>query len=901
MHHSPPSLWRAVAVPKALLVVVAVAGAAHVSEMRAGPEPAGGYAIGSESSGRALDDKNGGSPSLDFDAPHAASGSSAQSAAFANVHRLIELLTGRTIQPRQIRVVASEGGPVGWGQPVVAFFVAGGDDGASADLYRLGLRISAGGVPLVVGGLVNLTRTRDGDERLLDVRPGQVLYGTRVGGRFLAAVQLDFRRSWLPDGAPLLLQTTAAISSKQLYGTWRGPRRVDFLLARPARRLSGSLTPEGFDIEADRGEVENQRLVIDAQRGHVVPADGGELLLGAPPQREVFGLLADAARRWPYLGTAGVAWLESALFSALDGYRVWRHRWFGFDRARPLARRGVGGPSNAGIQWPPESLEPFRDASEGGGRWVPATRSGTQPLAGHLFYRTFLRPNADRPFLRVHLVAFDMRRLSLRFVSGARHPESPRGLRGSGVVAPDDRNRLVAAFNGGFKIEHGAYGAVEAGRVIVPPVAGAATVAIDRAGYAVLGAWDRSSGTLGSWVGLRQNLVPLVADAVVNPTHAESWGQVLPGLDEAHTPRSALGVTEQGQLVYGWSAAASALDLGQAMRRARVVFALHLDMNPGHTGMALYRTVGGRLQASAAVSDMSIRRRRWLSVEARDFFYVVGRPILGASLGEGWRSLDLVRSSVTDEPLVAAREVPTSSPPIDTPLIVLSAQELRGHIIPGLGEPRPATGLPLPTAIGLPSAPVAWLPMGLPGEVGRRDPADLDGLIASHHVWRAPREGRMTFAIDSSGAIHLGRWGRRILASDSVERWSELRQGDALVDGGRAVNERSVETDEQVISLGIRSDGGLLYGLAPAVALSALSAAFRDAGAAEALVVGRMATNESVRPIFLRPSQGRLEAFDVNEMAVSGFELAASTGSVLAVTRREPRPTVSYTRSFKAL
>ncbi|MFZ4737939.1 MAG: hypothetical protein ACOYM9_18430, partial [Bradymonadia bacterium] len=41
-----------------------------------------------------------------------------------------------------------------------------------------------------------------------------------------------------------------------------------------------------------------------------------------------------------------------------------------------------------------------------------------------------------------------------------------------------------------------------------------------------------------------------------------------------------------GILLYAWSLAASADQMGEAMRRAGARFAMHLDMNPGHTGLS---------------------------------------------------------------------------------------------------------------------------------------------------------------------------------------------------------------------------------------------------------------------------------------------------------------------------
>ena len=359
-------------------------------------------------------------------------------------------------------------------------------------------------------------------------------------------------------------------------------------------------------------------MEVDLETGAVDDPERARVLRGAPPQQEVMGLAADTLRRSSLVGSARVMAVEGVLFAVTDWMRRQSHRVFPTAADR-LPVTEAAAPSAAGGVWPPADVRAERGLPSEG-RWHKATPYAGQddPPVRH----TFLRVDAERPYERTELFAFDTRRLSLHFVGGTRHPRSTTGARGTGRIPDPARGHLVAAFNGAFKVEHGRFGAVEGGTVLVPPSTGLATVAIDEKGRAAFGEWDATR--FGApWFDLRQNLRPLVADGRVNPRSVRDWGEVVARLDEARTPRSAIGLTEEGLLVYAWSSATSARLLGEAMVRAGVRFAMHLDMNPGHTGVELYRPgSAGEVLASPGTEAMDFRRRRWLDVEARDFFYL---------------------------------------------------------------------------------------------------------------------------------------------------------------------------------------------------------------------------------------------------------------------------------------
>jgi hypothetical protein len=157
-------------------------------------------------------------------------------------------------------------------------------------------------------------------------------------------------------------------------------------------------------------------------------------------------------------------------------------------------------------------------------------------------------------------------------------------------------------------------------------------------------------------VSLRQNMTPLVADGAVNPYKRHWWGGVPPGwTEESRTVRSAVCATQEGFVGYFYGASVDPDVLGLAMQRARCRYAVHLDMNPGHTGFEFYRVgragtlprfkrpledlweARGSLPDAPEWEFMSRRMikfmalmnfPRYVNPEARDFFFLTLRHLL---------------------------------------------------------------------------------------------------------------------------------------------------------------------------------------------------------------------------------------------------------------------------------
>jgi hypothetical protein len=193
------------------------------------------------------------------------------------------------------------------------------------------------------------------------------------------------------------------------------------------------------------------------------------------------------------------------------------------------------------------------------------------------------------------------------------------------AVGPDEHRRLLAAFNGGFKLSAREGGYEQEGHILSPLIPGMASLVIDRSGAAVIGAWGRGLPRPGETVeSVRQNLPLLVSHGQVTAAAADwqAWGATLGGGE--FVARSALGQDAAGRLIYAGSMSASPADLAAALVRAGVAQAMELDINPEWVQLDVARKPGHRL--IAAIPGQVRPADQYLAGWIRDFITVLVAP-----------------------------------------------------------------------------------------------------------------------------------------------------------------------------------------------------------------------------------------------------------------------------------
>jgi hypothetical protein len=207
--------------------------------------------------------------------------------------------------------------------------------------------------------------------------------------------------------------------------------------------------------------------------------------------------------------------------------------------------------------------------------------------------------------------------------NGTEDPGSVAGpVKAGPKITGTERQRLLAAFNGGFKLDAQAGGYEQEGHVVRALRSGLASLVIDTSGQATVGIWGHGVPVKSEAVySVRQNLWALVANG--KPTRESAlwwrWGGTI-----GHTElvaRSALGENAAGELMYAASMSTSPADLAQALIGSGARTAMELDINPEWVQLDTASRPGGPL--SPGVPGQHRPADQYLIGWTRDFITVL--------------------------------------------------------------------------------------------------------------------------------------------------------------------------------------------------------------------------------------------------------------------------------------
>jgi hypothetical protein len=278
-----------------------------------------------------------------------------------------------------------------------------------------------------------------------------------------------------------------------------------------------------------------------------------------------------------------------------------------------------------GLPAPPAVPLVVQPGLPGEGQWSP-----TGPLVNGSTAMYVAQFRADSTYTSELTTAvwIDPTRLHVSLVPGAREPGGTWSH--PPYITQGELPKALAAFNGGFRMKDAHGGFFLAGREQAPLREGAASVVIYDSGRMVIGAWG-SEIQMGPHVSaVLQNLVLMVDGGRVNPavSHDDTklWGSTL-GVRTV-VPRSGIGVTADGALVYVAGPALTALSLAESLQRAGAVRAMTLDINPEWVTFNFYSHPDASkplvVDASKLYPRMYRSATRYLgpTKESRDFFLI---------------------------------------------------------------------------------------------------------------------------------------------------------------------------------------------------------------------------------------------------------------------------------------
>jgi len=300
--------------------------------------------------------------------------------------------------------------------------------------------------------------------------------------------------------------------------------------------------------------------------------------------------------------------------------------------AEPAAATAVASAETAPVRSrafpPPNVVPPFaRSAAAGDGRWAPLgdARSGD---GTPLLATTVIHPHEASKFITLTLVAIDLTATRLHFLPGSDDVGKQKVPFVPGLVPSHERERLLAAFNGGFMPRHGRWGMRVGGTTIVPPREPGCTIALLEGGSVRIASWQALAPLENELRFLRQTPPCLLEHGAVHPAlqrgDSKPWAGQTPGIVTRR--RSAIGLSQDGRILYyavGVETPPKLLATG--LLAAGAHDAAQLDINWNWTRFFLFqKEPDNRFAVVAALVDVEHSKREYVEhASERDFFYVL--------------------------------------------------------------------------------------------------------------------------------------------------------------------------------------------------------------------------------------------------------------------------------------
>ena len=227
-----------------------------------------------------------------------------------------------------------------------------------------------------------------------------------------------------------------AVSRWQETGDLRGIGRYDIGFSGTYTTVSLSFSGTLLHLRL-AGKDGAQEFAIDCETGRLQGAANGiavDPVQRVPKRFEHWAV--DTVRAIPAIGTEPIAWLESQTWAWKDYVK---RTWFktfavksktqevkqavekrslrrSLSTERTRAKTAATGPRR-------RCKRSFASPEPGEGEWVAVDYPWMHALPGapHAFYRTFVRPDAERPFSKVILVAMDTRQLDFDMEAGVEY------------------------------------------------------------------------------------------------------------------------------------------------------------------------------------------------------------------------------------------------------------------------------------------------------------------------------------------------------------------------------------------------------------------------------------------------------------------------------------------------
>lgn len=285
------------------------------------------------------------------------------------------------------------------------------------------------------------------------------------------------------------------------------------------------------------------------------------------------------------------------------------------------------------VPHPPRDVGPVHESwsAPGDGQWLPMKLQDFPDLTPPM-WKTLLHPDKNRSWAEVFVVAIDMQLTEIQLVAGSKEPvatvEAAMGVERPGRVPEHLEDQVLAAFNGGFKTEHGTYGMRIGDTTFVAPKPGTCAVALFEDRSIEVGPWEKLEVREDQMQWWRQTPNCMVEEGKLHDKLkaglSKKWGATLDG--ETVIRRSAIGVDESGRLLLvGISNHTTAHAIANGMRHAGALNVAQLDVNFSYPKFVLFeRSEEAKKRVAVALVDgFEFSEDEYIRKKSRrDFFYV---------------------------------------------------------------------------------------------------------------------------------------------------------------------------------------------------------------------------------------------------------------------------------------
>ncbi|MCL4353159.1 phosphodiester glycosidase family protein [Patescibacteria group bacterium] len=340
-----------------------------------------------------------------------------------------------------------------------------------------------------------------------------------------------------------------------------------------------------------------------------------------------FANAADYIAR-PLIGSRNTVVLESLFFGLSDTTKRAASHFvspsqhvFANDNRKTISKTSSPAPIPQSMRLSPipslTSLEPF--PNEGVWRPILFDRFSKQTLLA----KTIVSPDPQRNYAYVALVKMAMKKLGVAAVAGGAQPGGPIGNPGTGIIPwkITSRNKLIAAFNGGFQYKDGQYGMTIGKKTYVPLQNNLATFVIYNNGS--LNIINYQGQDLSNTTAIRQNGPMLIENGSITSytDNRDTWGLTV--TNSMYTWRSGIGITKNGNLIYAVGPSLVPHTLAKALLAAGAINAMQLDINPYWVRFVLYHLRSqGTYTYQPLLRKMTNGGYAYLHGYQKDFFYV---------------------------------------------------------------------------------------------------------------------------------------------------------------------------------------------------------------------------------------------------------------------------------------